>query len=95
MYFHHHPDGYIVIDTATGTYIDTVDNFILDLGEPYPGIPAEYIGRWYEPGIDHHFYTSDTAFPQDLIWPEGDHYIAACDQLMAAKGQRENHQLKD
>jgi hypothetical protein len=90
MYFHHHADGYIVIETEAGTYIDTVDNFTVDLGEPYSGIPAEYIGRWYEPGIDHHFYTSNTAFPQNLNWPEGDRYISQIDRLIAAKKQREN-----
>lgn len=90
IYFHHHSDNYIIIQTGSKLYQDTVDNFAADLGEPYPGIPDQYAGRWYEPGVDHHFYTSNAAFPQNPIWAEGDRYISQIDRLIAAKKQREN-----
>lgn len=87
--FHHHPDGLIIIRSGDKVYIDTVENFMADLGEDYPGLPDGYIGRYYEPGKTHYLTTGDTAHPQEREWPEGDRYIADIERLLAAKEQRE------
>jgi hypothetical protein len=87
--FQHHPDGWIIIRTNAGVYMDTIANFQTDFGSSYPELPDGYIGRYYEPGVSHYLHTSDTAVPQDLIWMEGDAYIAAYDALAAAKAVRE------
>lgn len=87
--FQHHPDGWIFIRTETGTYVDTIENFENDYGQSYSGLPDGFIGRYYEPGVNHYITTGSTAVPQPLQWSEGDQYIAAYDSLMAAKMARE------
>lgn len=87
--FQHHPDGWIYIRTDNGIYCDTIANFEVDYGQSYVGLPEKYIGRCYEPGVNHYFHTDDTVVPQDLSWPEGDTYIPAYDALIAAKAARE------
>lgn len=84
--FHHHPDGIVFIRTQAGTYADTVDNFISDLGAAYSFGGTE---RIYEPGKRHIVDNQ----PQDLAWSEGDGYIAAFDALVTAKSARENPPL--
>jgi hypothetical protein len=87
--FQHHPDGFIIIrKLAEEIYIDTIANFEADYGQSYPGLPDGYIGRYYEPGVNHYLHTSDIAVPQDLTWAEGDRYIEAYDSLIAAKTAR-------
>ncbi len=88
--FQHHPDGWILIRTEVGTYMDTIANFELDYGQPYSELPDGYIGRYYEPGKSHYLSTGDTATPQDLSWLDGNAYIAAYEQLVAAKAARES-----
>jgi hypothetical protein len=87
--FQHHPDGYIFVRTSCGVYMDTIVDFQADYGQTYAGLPEEYIGRYYEPGVDHCLHTNDSATPQDLNWPEGNAYIAAYDLIIAAKAARE------
>jgi hypothetical protein len=88
--FQHHPDGWIIIRRSEEeVYIETIANFEADYGISYLGLPDNYIGRYYEPGVSHYLHTSDTAVPQDLIWMEGDAYIAAYDTLVTAKAVRE------
>ena len=79
--FHHHPDGWIYIRGETQTYVDTPENFALDLGQPY-----EFAGREriYEPGVRH--FVDDE--PQPLEWPEGDAYIAGLPSLLQAQYNR-------
>lgn len=86
--FHHHPDGLIYVRTDAGIYCDSVENFALDLGQPYPGLPEGFDERYYEPGVKHCLSTRTSAVPQELSWPEGDAYIAAYDSLVAAKNLR-------
>lgn len=85
----HHLDGIIIIQSEGKMYSDTVENFRIDLGEDYPGLPGCYIGRYYMPGQSHYFTTGDTAYPQQREWPEGDRYIADIERLLAAKKRRE------
>lgn len=87
--FQHHPDGLIFIRTDAGVYMDTIANFQTNLGQAYPCLLDGFIGRYYEPGINHYITTGDSATPQDLRWTDGDAYIAAYDTLMAAKAARE------
>jgi hypothetical protein len=87
--FQHHPDGLIIIrKSAEEIYIDTIANFEADFGSAYSGLPDGYIGRYYEPGVTHQFTTGNAATPENLNWPEGDSYIAACDKLIEAKAIR-------
>lgn len=87
--FQHHPDGWIYVrQTKNEIYADTIASFQIDYGSPYPGFDDKYIGRYYEPGINHYFHTDDTSFPQNLSWPEGDAYIMAYDSLMASQAAR-------
>jgi hypothetical protein len=88
--FHHHPDGLIIIRSGDKVYIDTVENFMADLGEDYPGLPDGYIGRYYEPGKSHYFTTGNTAYPQPLEWSEGNRYIENIDNLISAKELRKS-----
>lgn len=87
--YHHHPDGIIFIRTDAGTYFDSIDNFEIDLGAQYPGLPSGFNERRYTPGIEHVLSNGSSAEPQPLAWPEGDAYIAAYDDLVAAKAARE------
>lgn len=88
--FQHHPDGYIFVRKSDlEIYQDTIANFQTDYGSAYPGLPEGYIGRYYEPGVNHYLHSSDSATPQDLSWSEGDSYIAAYGSLMMAKASRE------
>jgi hypothetical protein len=88
--FQHHPDGLIFVrKSASEIYQDVISNFQTDYGSTYPGLPDGYIGRYYEPGVDHYLHTDNTAYPQDLSWDTGDAYIAAYDKLVAAKAARE------
>jgi hypothetical protein len=79
--FHHHPDGWIYIRGETQTYVDTPENFTLDLGQPY-----EFTGREriYEPGV-RHFVDNN---PQDLEWAEGDTYLEALPKIVQAQAVR-------
>lgn len=79
--FQHHPDNLIFIRTDSGTYNDTPDNFTKDLGNDYQFEGRE---RFYEPNIRH--FVDNT--PQPLQWTEGDNYIAAIDNLLAAQAAR-------
>ena len=88
--FQHNPDGLIIVrKSEQEIYLDRITKFETDFGQSYPGLPDGYIGRYYEPGINHYLTTGDSATPQDLSWHEGDSYIAAYDRLMAAKAARE------
>jgi hypothetical protein len=87
--FQQHPDGNIFVRTNSGVYSDTIANFQADYGQTYPGLPEGYIGRYYEPGVDHYLHTNDSAIPQNLNWREVDAYIAAYDSIVAAKAARE------
>lgn len=74
--FQHYPDGWIYVRTDKGIYCDTIVNFEADFGQTYPGLPDGFIGRYYEPGVNHYWHTGDTALPQNLSWSEGDGYLA-------------------
>lgn len=87
--FQHHPDGLVFIRTDQGIYMDTVANFEIDFGESYPGLPDGFIGRYYEPDVNHYVHADDTAVSQGLNWLEGNAYISAYDTLVAAKADRE------
>ena len=52
--FQHHPDGWIYVRGTTITYWDTPANFAVDLGKAYPGLPAGYIERIYDPPNNLH-----------------------------------------
>lgn len=88
--FQHHPDDWIIIrQSQNKVYSDTIANFEADYGSPCAGLPDGFIGRYYEPGVNHYITTGNTAIPQPLQWADGDRYIAAYDSLMAAKMARE------
>jgi hypothetical protein len=88
--FQHHPDGWIIVRRGQNkVYSDTIANFEVDYGNPYTGLPEGFIGRYYEPGVNHYVHTDDTAVPQGLSWLEGDAYIEAYERLIAAKADRE------
>lgn len=89
--FQHHPDGKIFIRLAEDeAYCDTIANFEVDYGGHYAGLPDGFIGRYYEPDVNHYVHTDDTAVPQGLSWQEGNAYIEAYEQLIAAKADRES-----
>lgn len=88
--FHHHPDGLIYIRDGQGGYCDTIDNFILDSGRPYVGLPSGYIERYYEPKKTHYLSTGSSQQNQNLTWEIGDTYIAELADLLAAQESRVN-----
>lgn len=88
--FHHHPDNLIIIRTIIGIYMDTPQNFAVDLGADYPGLPDGSRERLYEPGV-RHFLDNE---PKDLAWHPGDEYIAAVSTLLAAQKARQDYPTK-
>lgn len=87
--FHHHPDGIVYVRTASGVYADTPENFALDLGLSYRGLPTGYIERYYEPNVKHVLSNHLLSEPQPLVWEDGDFYIGKFNDLMTAKAARE------
>ncbi|MGE5476573.1 MAG: hypothetical protein ACM3Q1_07965 [Bacteroidales bacterium] len=89
--FHHHPDGVIYLRSDAGIYAASPEDFSADLAAcglpPYAGLPAGFRERRYLPGILHAVYSADS---QDGggDWPEGERYLAAQPQLMAAAARR-------
>jgi hypothetical protein len=87
MLFQHH-DGFVRIVSYDLEYHDTVENFIIDLGQAYSGMPDGFITRIYKPNNQHYLSTGDTASPQDLLWSEGDFYISQIQNLIDRKNER-------
>lgn len=86
--FHHHPDDLVYIRTESGYYLDTPENFALDMSGVYSGVPSGYIERYYEPGVSHQLRTSYSADPQNLSWAEGDAYISGYSTIVSNKEAR-------
>jgi hypothetical protein len=45
--FHHHPDQKIIIQDGETLYVDSIENFQLDLGSSYEGLPEGFKERFY------------------------------------------------
>jgi hypothetical protein len=87
--FQHNADNLVIIIDEEKQYIDTVDNFVLDLGEDYSsGITEPNNQRYYEPGKSHWFSDGSNAKPQELSWGKGDYYISQIDRLIEFQQQR-------
>jgi hypothetical protein len=76
--FRHHPDGLIYIsDGQSEPLAMPLDEFLID--EPEYQLPEGYIGCEYIPGKRWNNHTHNHAVPQiegDVVWEEGDRYIA-------------------
>lgn len=70
MMFQHHPDGNIHIDDVV------IPLAVFMLLEPDYALPPGGIGRIYKPGECHTLFSSNSAWPQDEVWPAGDIYIS-------------------
>lgn len=69
VFFQHHPDGYIMI----GPNRIAIADFLRY--EPEYTLPAEAIGRRYQPGVQHILTDGTTQSAGPSEWPEGDAYI--------------------
>jgi hypothetical protein len=88
--FQHSADNLIIIVNEDKTYIDTVDNFKIDLGESYNSeITEPNNQRYYEPEKAHWVSDGSNAKPQELNWERGEYCISQIDRLIGAKQQRE------
>jgi len=89
--FHHHPDGIIYVRTEAAVYAASLAEFGEDLAAcglpPYAGLPDGTRERRYLPGLLHAVYTADTQMDAGP-WPDGDAYLAAVAQLLAAQAER-------
>lgn len=87
--FHQHPDGLIFVRGDEETYVDTVENFIADFGQPLPELPPGLNERYYEPGIRHFCTNGLDAFPQEgLSWPYGNLALSSLPALLAVQQAR-------
>lgn len=89
--FQHHPDGLVIVELDGLIYVDTPENFALDSGVPYAGLPAGMVSLLYQPGRLCAYFTADGA---QVAGPED---VAPCDAalanvaaLVAAKQARED-----
>lgn len=96
MYLVKHPDGYIKVKNGS-EYLDIEANFALDYGSVFP-MPtvwdAKYTGLLWEPSRGGLFgFNSETRDFISDTWPDGDLILTAIDNLITAKGSRENPPL--
>jgi hypothetical protein len=86
---HQHPDGFICVRTADGSYIDTLEHFAADYGQAFPALPDGAVQRLYEPGVRHPISGPDGVIAGGpLPWDFGDTVLAAFATLTAAKAAR-------
>lgn len=89
--FHHHPDGIIYLRADGEIYAGTLEQFAADLavcGLPaYGGLPDGIRERRYVGELFHALYTADSQLDGG-DWPEGDLYLAARADLLAAAALR-------
>lgn len=87
--FHQHPDGLIYVRTATGTYVDTPENFGEDFGRPIPPLPAGADEHVYTQGRRHCFMGGgDVIDGGPMQWPVGDEIIASIAAGLSAQSGR-------
>lgn len=87
MYQNH--DGYIIVTTDAGKYIDTVANFTTDFGQAPPALPAGMIEERYVP-LKLHIYSdgSSQTSAGTVQWAFGDSVIAAYSTLITKQATR-------
>jgi hypothetical protein len=92
--FHEHPDGWIIIRTLKGDYIETRENFKQDFG-PIPSMPAGADDHVYTPGR-RHCYMGDGNIIDDgpMPWDYGDRAIAAFKDLITKKKARDEEIIR-
>ena len=88
MQYHRHPDGLIIIRTEVATYVDTLEHFERDYGNPAPALPDGINEEFYEPGQRHFYANGNDAQPLPLEWLEGDFIIAALPILLSLQAER-------
>ncbi len=81
-------DGLVTIKNPDGIYQDTVGNFSLDAGTPFPRLPAGFIGRIYIPGEKHSLIARNKQEPQRLPWVPGDDLLFMVADLLASQEAR-------
>lgn len=90
--FHHHPDGIVYLRGGGADYSATLADFAADLaacGLPaYAGLPDGFRERRYLGGGLHAVYTADSQ-TEGGAWPEGETYLLAHADLVAAATLRE------
>jgi hypothetical protein len=91
--FHQHPDGLVFVRADDGTYYgDTIVNFSTDFGEGIPPLPISADERIYVPDKRHVMHDSINGRIVDagpLRWDYGDRAIAALEELLSAKAERD------
>lgn len=85
MIFQHHPGGLIYVRGTDKTYCDTMENFAIDLGSSYPGLPDEYIRRIYDQGKRHVISDGSNDVKQDFPWIAGNSYVVAARDFLFEK----------
>lgn len=92
--FHHHPDGLLYMRTDSGIYAATVEQFELDSGLPYEGLPDGIKERRYTQGHSHIVMTdADTQVGRDVPWEVGDRYLDLFSDCYAKQKSRETTSL--
>ncbi|HEX7126429.1 MAG TPA: hypothetical protein VF406_11775 [Thermodesulfobacteriota bacterium] len=93
-WFHHHPDGLIVVRGDAGVYGADLATFAADctaLGLPaYEGVPVGMRERRYTPGQRHTLHDATSQYGAAIPWPAGDAYCTALPDLLAAQAARES-----
>lgn len=87
--FQHHPDGLVIVEFNGVLYMDTPENFALDSGVPYTGLPAGVVSLLYQPGRKAaYFNASGDQLPGPVDVAALDAALAAVGNLNAAKAAR-------
>jgi len=88
----HNPDGlvYIRADNINIFYGDTLENFELDFGQPFPPLPEGIAQRGYYQGKRHSLLDANNNVIDGgpMPWPEGDYLITQMDAGIAAQKTR-------
>lgn len=89
----HHPDGIVYIKDGALQYIDTLENFNIDYGQPMPPLPGNTISRYYSTNGYHKCSDGESELNQndaDVIETELNDIIGSLPLLINKKQAREN-----
>lgn len=88
--FHEHPDGWIYVRTAAGTYADTTANFIADFRWQIPARPEGLVERLYDDGGRHVLTDAkgNHVLNGPVPWEWGDRAIAQVETLLSRQSAR-------
>jgi hypothetical protein len=87
--FHHHPDQKIIIQDGENLYVDSIENFQIDLGSSYEGLPDGYKERLYSQD-SYHILTTDfnEAIGEESDFDFGNQMIAQITNLLTQQSIR-------